>query len=61
MKVTIAIMWGGFIPLTWFLIVFRDGGVFTAWMGASVCFLLMGLAMWRRFESGNWKQVEIFR
>ena len=61
MKVTMAIMWGGFIPLTWFLIVFRDGGVFTAWMGASVCFLLMGLAMWRRFESGNWKQVEIFR
>lgn len=61
MKVTMAIMWLGFIPLTWFLIVYRDESVFTAWMGASACYLLMGLVMWRRFESGIWKRVEIFR
>jgi len=61
MQVTLAIMWAGFIPLTWFLIVFNDGSVFTAWMGASFCYLLMGLAMWRRFESGKWKRVEIFK
>ena len=61
MLVTLGIMWAGFIPLTWYLIVFRDGSVFSAWMGASVCYLFMGLAMWRRFESGKWKRVEIFK
>jgi multidrug resistance protein, MATE family len=61
MMVTLAIMWAGFIPLTWYLIVFRDGNVVTAWVGASFCYLLMGLAMWRRFESGKWKKVEIFQ
>jgi len=61
MKVTLAIMWAGFIPLTWFLIVFHDGNVISAWIGASFCYLLMGLAMWRRFESGAWKRVEIFQ
>ncbi len=61
MLVTMAIMWLGFIPLTWFLIVWQEGSVFTAWMGASVCYLVMGLTMWRRFESGKWKKVEIFR
>ena len=61
MLITLVIMWAGFIPLTWYLIVFRDGNVVTAWIGASFCYLLMGLAMWRRFESGTWKKVEIFQ
>ena len=61
MVVTMIIMWAGFIPVTYFLVVMQGGDVFTAWMGASVCYLLMGLAMWRRFESGKWKKVEIFR
>ncbi len=61
MIVTLAIMWTGFVPLTWYLIVFRGGDVFMAWMGASFCYLLMGIAMWRRFESGKWKRVEIFK
>ncbi len=61
MMATLIIMWAGFIPVTWYLVVFRAENVFTAWMGASVCYLFMGLAMWRRFESGKWKKVEIFR
>jgi MATE family, multidrug efflux pump len=61
MLITLGIMWAGFVPLTWYLIVFRDGDVITAWIGASACYLLMGLGMWRRFESGKWKKVEIFQ
>ncbi len=61
MVVTMIIMWAGFIPLTYYLVVVQEGNVITAWMGASVCYFLMGLAMWRRFESGKWKKVEIFR
>ncbi len=61
MLITLGIMWLGFVPLTWYLIVFRQGDVISAWTGASFCYLLMGLAMWRRFESGHWKKVEIFQ
>jgi len=61
MVVTLVIMWALFIPLSWFLIVHQGGDVLTAWKGASFSYLLMGLVMWLRFESGKWKQVVIFR
>ena len=61
MLVTLVLMWGGFIPLTWYLIVARDGNVIAAWYGASICYLAQGVIMWRRFESGKWKKIEIFR
>jgi MATE family multidrug resistance protein len=61
MLVTLIVMWGGFIPLTWYLIVARDGNVIAAWYGASVCYLAQGVMMWRRFRSGKWKKIEIFR
>jgi len=60
MVLTLIIMWAGFIPLTWFLIVHQDGNVINAWTGASFCYLLMGFGMWQRFESGKWKKTEIF-
>jgi MATE family multidrug resistance protein len=61
MLVTLVLMWGGFIPLTWYLIVVRDGNVIAAWYGASICYLAQGAVMWRRFQSGKWKKIEIFR
>lgn len=61
MVVTLILMWGMFIPLTWYLVVARHGNVIAAWMGASVCYLLQGWFLWRRFASGKWRTVEIFR
>lgn len=49
-----------FIPLTWFLVVSRQGDVVVAWLGASVCYLLQGLFLWRRFASGRWQHARIF-
>lgn len=60
MLVTLVLMWGGFIPLTWYLVVVRDGSVMAAWVGASACYLLQGWFMWRRFESGRWRRIDIF-
>ena len=59
--VTLIVMWGGFIPLTWWVIVRQGGDVVTAWMVASACYLLQGLFMWRRFRSGAWQKIRIFR
>jgi putative MATE family efflux protein len=61
MFVTLILMWGAFIPLTWFLIVYRGGDVIAAWLGASLCYLAQGYLMWRRFQSGKWRQMDIFR
>ncbi len=60
MIVTLALMWFGFIPLTWFLIVYQGGDVIAAWMGASLVYLAQGYLMWRRFESGKWRERNIF-
>ena len=61
MLVTLVLMWGGFIPLTWWLIVAREGSVITAWYGASLAYLAQGVLMWRRFESNKWRRISIFR
>jgi MATE family multidrug resistance protein len=61
MLVTLVLMWGFFIPLTWYLIVVRDGNVIAAWYGASLAYLAQGFVMWRRFQSGAWKKIQIFR
>lgn len=61
MIITGVLMWGLFIPLTWYLVVARGGDVIAAWIGACFCFLLQGWFLWRRFASGRWRDVQIFR
>ena len=40
MLVTLGVMWGIFIPLTWYLVVVRGGDVRLAWMGGALCYAL---------------------
>jgi multidrug resistance protein, MATE family len=61
MLITLIVMWGAFIPVTWGIIVYQGGDVVNAWAGASVCYLLMGWLMWLRFDSGKWKEIRIFK
>ena len=61
MIVMAIMMLGVFIPVTWLLIVPLHGDVMTAWIGGSVVYFVCAVLLWRRFESGQWKQVEIFR
>ena len=60
MIVTLITMWGIFIPLTWYLVVYSQGDVIHAWVGASFCYLLSGGLIWRRYASNKWRQVQIF-
>jgi MATE family multidrug resistance protein len=61
MLVTVALMWGVFTPLTWYLIVHRGGDVEAAWLGAAFCYMVQAVLMWRRFHSGAWRGIDIFR
>ena len=60
MLVTLVLMWGGFIPLTWYIIVHSGGSSEMGWYGASLCYLAQGVLMWRRFQSGKWRNRNIF-
>lgn len=60
MLVTLVLMWGGFIPLTWYIIVARGGSSEMGWYGASLSYLVQGVMMWRRFQSGKWRKQNIF-
>ncbi len=60
MLMTIAVMWGMFLPLSWWTIVRYGHGVETAWMIASVSYLVQGAVLWMRFRSGRWQKIRIF-
>ncbi len=61
MLMTMAVMWGLFLPMTYWLIVVRGGDVSTAWLGGSICYLMQAVMIWGRFKSGRWRKVKIFR
>jgi len=60
MLVTLVLMWGGFIPLTWYIIVLKGGSSELGWYGASLCYFAQGVLMWHRFQSGKWRERDIF-
>lgn len=60
MLIGLAFLWGGFIPLTWWIVKVQGGGVEHAWLGGAACYALLGVLIWLRFRSGRWKRVRIF-
>ncbi len=54
------VLWGLFLPLTWWIIVRQGGDVRAAWLGGAVIYLLQAAGLWWRVRSGKWKRVRIF-
>jgi putative MATE family efflux protein len=59
--VTLAVMWGIFLPLTWLLVVRGGGDVRTAWLGGAACYALQAALLYARFRRGSWQRLDIFR
>ena len=57
----LVVLWGVFIPLTWWIVIRNGGDVRAAWIGGTLCYAIQGLGLWLRFRSGRWKRVRIFR
>jgi len=51
--------WAFFLPLAYILGDVLDGGVFGAWIGASIYIVCIAMAYVLRFRAGRWKTIEI--
>ncbi|MHB8079813.1 MAG: hypothetical protein ACYDIE_11245 [Candidatus Krumholzibacteriia bacterium] len=54
------VLWGIFLPLTWWIVIHRDGDAHAAWLGGAALYLLQAAGLWWRVRSGKWKRVRIF-
>jgi len=60
MFLSLIILWGMFVPLTYIIVVRGGGSVQEAWLGGTFCYLLQAAFLFGRFRSGKWKRVRIF-
>ncbi len=59
MLTTITVMWGLFLPLTWWRVVVQGGGVTEAWLTAAICYFLQALILGWRFRGGAWRRIDL--
>ena len=60
MFLSLAILWGLFVPLAYQIVVVSGGGVREAWFWGAFCFLLQAVFLYARFRSGKWQKIRIF-
>jgi len=57
MLTTLAVMWGVMLPLSWWLLVARGGGVTQAWLAAAACYAVQAVVLGWRFGRGGWRRI----
>jgi len=57
--VRLALAWGVFVPLAWWVGVVLDGGLTWAWAAAAVHVALLSSVLVWRFRTGAWREIEI--
>ncbi len=60
MLVSLAVLWGVFIPLSWWLVIGNGATPAQAWLGGAVCYGLAALLLYLRFRSNRWQSAQIF-
>jgi MATE family multidrug resistance protein len=59
MAARIALAWGVFLPLAWFAVMHRGGGVVTLMLVLVTYLALLSTALAWRFSSGAWRAIEL--
>jgi MATE family multidrug resistance protein len=59
MAARIALAWGIFLPLAWFTVLYRGGGVVTLMLVLVTYLALLAGALAWRFASGRWRTIEL--
>ncbi len=60
MLASMVVLWLGFIPLSWWLVIVWGGTIAQAWLGAAGCYAVMALVLYLRFRSNRWQRARIF-
>jgi MATE family multidrug resistance protein len=60
MLASLAVLWLVFVPVTLWIVVTRDAGVTSAWLGATGCYALLAAVLYARFRSNRWQHARIF-
>jgi len=60
MFLSLLVLWGLFVPLTYILVIQVGANVQIAWLGGVFCYVLQASFLYGRFRSGKWKQIRIF-
>jgi len=53
------ILFGVFLPLTWYVVEVRDAGMTVAWLGGAFSYILMALGIFLRYRSGRWRAIGV--
>lgn len=59
MAVTIVAGWGFFLPMAYAFGEIFHGGLFGAWIGATIYIFTLSTLLWTRFHRGRWKTLRI--
>ncbi len=51
------VLFGVFIPLTWYVVEVRDAGMTVAWLGGAFSYILMAIGIFMRYRSGRWRGI----
>ncbi len=54
-----AVLFGVFVPLTWYVVEVRGGGVTEAWAAGIVSYVLMAAGVFHRFRGGAWRRIDL--
>ena len=60
MIASMIVLWGGFIPATWLIVVHLGGNVVHAWAVGMAAYAVQASVMALRFHSGAWRRIRIF-
>jgi hypothetical protein len=55
-----AILWGLYVPGSWWLVVRMGATPAQAWLWGALCYAIIALVLYLRFRAGTWQGMKIF-
>jgi len=60
MFASMSVLWGLYVPGTWWMVTQRGADPTQAWIWGAVCYSVISAVLYLRFRSGAWQRVRIF-